>query len=275
MVTEAPVICLDGTLKGRTLFLSLPFCRVLTKKELAAIIGHELGHFVGMDTKFSRWFFPIYRGASETSQTLAANVGGKDNGLQSVALLPPLFLMSFFMSSFARAENEISRERELAADKLGALIAGQDSMASGLVKVHAYSQVWAYTRGKMKEALQEGKQLTNASAFFAAIVSAVPKDVFKEDLGQSRTPHPTDSHPLLVTRMISLGAELQKYTDIALVPVEDAQKAIGLIDGYEKVECELSDLEHYKLMNTGAVKLKPDPAEASTEKSQSQESKTA
>lgn len=42
-VTEAEVVCLDGTLSGRTLYCSLPLCRILSLGEASAVIGHELG----------------------------------------------------------------------------------------------------------------------------------------------------------------------------------------------------------------------------------------
>jgi hypothetical protein len=58
-VTEADVICLDGRLSGRTLYCSLPLSRILSREEFSAIVGHELGHYRGLDTEFSLKFFPI------------------------------------------------------------------------------------------------------------------------------------------------------------------------------------------------------------------------
>ena len=69
-VTEANVICIDGKLSGRTLYCSLPLCRILNKDELSAVIGHELGHFKELDTKFSQKFFPIYRGTASAIVSL-------------------------------------------------------------------------------------------------------------------------------------------------------------------------------------------------------------
>ncbi len=259
-VTEASVVCLDGTLKGRTLFLSLPFCRILNRKELAAIVGHEMAHFVGFDTSYSRWFFPIYRGATETVHMIAANMGG---GLQSVAFLPPLYMMSFFLSSFARIENDISRGRELAADKLGAMIAGVENMATSLIKVHAYAQVWDYTQGQMKKALEEGKVFNNVSEFFAQIATAVPDEFYKSDLGKCHTQHPTDTHPLLSARLKNLGFDLNSATDQSLKKIEDANRSILLIEKFETVEQDLSEIEHYKLVKSGLVSVKPDTADES------------
>lgn len=266
-VTEANVICLDGTLNGRTLFLSLPLCRFLNRKELAAIVGHELGHFVGLDTTFSRWFFPIYRGATDTVHTLAANMAGESNGVQSIAFLPPLYIMGFFLRSFARLENEISRERELAADKLGAMIAGVENMSTSLVKVHAYAQIWGYTQEQMKKALEEGKVLTNISAYFATVATVVPEDIYKKDLGKRHTQHPTDTHPLLATRLESLGSKLDSVMVQSFKKIKDADRCISLIEGFEKIEQDLSELEHYKMVKSEVVTGK---ADASTDSSGTQ-----
>jgi len=75
-VTEAEVVCLDRALTGRTLYCSLPLCRILSKPEFTAIIGHELGHFQGQDTRFSASFYPIYRGTASSIHALSAAGGG-------------------------------------------------------------------------------------------------------------------------------------------------------------------------------------------------------
>lgn len=49
-VTEADVLCLSGNLSGRTLYCSLPLSRILSTAEFSSVIGHELGHFRGLDT---------------------------------------------------------------------------------------------------------------------------------------------------------------------------------------------------------------------------------
>ena len=69
-VTEADVVCISGRLSGRTLYCSLPLSRILTEHEFFAIIGHELGHFKGQDTKFSERFYPTYRGTASSIASL-------------------------------------------------------------------------------------------------------------------------------------------------------------------------------------------------------------
>jgi Zn-dependent protease with chaperone function len=253
-VTEVKVICLDGEMKGKSMYLSLPFCRVLTQEELTAIIGHEMGHFVGEDTLWSKKFYPIYRGSTETLYTLYSSSNSEkeenNNGLIQLAFLPALYFMSFFMSSFEKAEKEISRERELKADSIGAKITSPELMAKVLLKVHIYPHAWQYTQEKMKEALENGKQLINISSFFWSLCELIPSDFMKDDIGKSRTSHPTDSHPPLSERLNSIGIQLSEiYTDGIKPPI--ANTAIELIGDASKIEEELSEIEHYRLVQLG------------------------
>ncbi len=73
-VTESKVIAFDGEYKSRTLCLSAPMMHVLNPDELKAIIAHELAHFTGYDTAYSKRFYPVYRGTSSALNDMA-NVG--------------------------------------------------------------------------------------------------------------------------------------------------------------------------------------------------------
>jgi Zn-dependent protease with chaperone function len=249
-VTEAKVICLDGEIKGRSLFISLPFCRVITIQELSAIVGHEMGHFFGKDTKWSKKFYPIYRGSIETIFSL--DYSKSDNGLAQLAFLPALIFMSIFISVFEKSEKTISRQRELNADAIGMKITSQEAMASALVKVHIYQHAWYFTQEKMKEAMSDGKQIVNLSLFFEGVCESIPQDFMEGEIGKEHTPHPTDSHPSLSVRLNSIG---KKISDVYGKGIKDTinEKAISLIDQPENIEKELSELEHYKLVQSGKI----------------------
>ena len=121
-VTETPVLAGEKDFQGRSLYLSVPLCRTLTENELKSIIGHELAHFHGQDTEFSRRFYPLYRRGANTLQVVsdtARSVGGG-----GWALVPAIWLLSLYLESFSTAEAQISREREIAADAIGAGISG-------------------------------------------------------------------------------------------------------------------------------------------------------
>ena len=242
-VTEAPVVCMDGSLSGRSLYFSIPMCRVLNSREFAAILGHEFGHFIGADTRYSRKFFPIFRGSTDTFNTLRAHLSQAD-GLQSVALVPSIYLVSTFLESFTVLEAEISRARELQADQVAAKVSDVDSMASALLKAHAYGLVWRMTEMEMREALKEGKQLINCAAQFHINVQQVRSEKLVEGLGEQHLPHPTDSHPALALRLENLGRSFATTVkcDLSEVP---SRPASLIVDGVEGLERELSDFAHF------------------------------
>jgi Zn-dependent protease with chaperone function len=106
-VTESDVYCIDRRVTGRTMYLSVPLCRILTIEELSAVIAHELGHFRGEDTAFSLHFYPIYQGAIDSlngvSETAAniTKVGGYIP-LASIRILALLASLTLLPSIYAR-----------------------------------------------------------------------------------------------------------------------------------------------------------------------------
>jgi len=203
-MTEADVMCLNGNLSGRTLYCSLPLSRILTTSEFLSIIGHELGHFKGLDTKFSERFYPIYRGTASSIAGLLQATGG-DRSAAIIAILPAIAILSYFLECFSVAESRISRDRELAADKVGASVTDVATIATALVKVHAFSGLWDRLQHAAAEALQEGKAFVNASKTYAEAVasSAHPKalDGIAEN---SMSPPPTLIRPSVCDLCLSV-----------------------------------------------------------------------
>lgn len=259
-VTEAKVTCLDGKLTGRTMYISLPLCRILSVDEFTAVIGHELGHYKGSDTKFSKRFFPIYRGAIQAISGIASSHSEKGSAADLVSL-PVFVILSYFLDSFSVAENEISRDRELAADNEGANAVSAKCMATALVKVHAFSSVWSVVRNHMKELISQGQMVINASSLFATIVSGIPNaDAFNE-VSQEGPVHPTDTHPPLSVRLKSLNFSLAALeTDPTTTSFENS--SIQLIDNADGLERELSEIVQALIVKSGEVRLPKETAPA-------------
>jgi Zn-dependent protease with chaperone function len=234
-VTEAEVATLNRECEGRTLYCSLPLMRILSKRELDGIIGHELGHYKGLDTKFSKRFFPIYRGTSKAIHELQS-AGGESSG--AIALLPAIAIFSYFLESFSKAESKISRDRELLADQEGVKISDNMSVASALVKVHAYSPLWDNLQTAMIEALQENKMFTNASKTFYEVISENNSADILEGLSESTLFHPTDSHPPLSIRLKSLNKTIEDVKADAL-NINNAD-SIKYVKQFEELEAEVS-----------------------------------
>jgi Zn-dependent protease with chaperone function len=241
-VTEADVTCLSGKLNGRTLYCSLPLCRILSREELTSIIGHELGHFKGEDTKFSERFYPIYRGTASSLAALQA-AGGEGSG--TIALLPAVAVLSYFFECFSVAESRLSRGRELAADQAAASVTSSRTIATALVKLHAFTGIWGGLQDAAANALREGKAFVNASRTYAEAVGKNAAPVALEGIAEEHLSHPTDSHPPLSVRLESLKLGLNDVAADALA-VTPAEPAIGEVSDAEKHEEEIS--EAYQLL---------------------------
>ncbi len=275
-VTEAEVQCLDGALSGRTMYLSAPLCRILTPKELSAVIAHELGHFKGADTAFTLRFYPIYRGAADSLQGVAQTAVRIAKSTQyipfvafriigwvgSLSLYPSLFMIRFFLECFAGAERSVSREREIAADAVAAETAGAENIATALVKIVAFTGIWDQVTSAMRDGLMAGylsidgaqydarQFFANVSEVYALTVSQCSEPNALDGLDAKTIPHPTDSHPPLSIRLAALGRNL---LDIRLdgLNLSPRPSSNEIIDNCEKLEEQLSLMEQSLLVSTG------------------------
>ena len=202
-VTEHPVQLASGALlpQGRVLYLPLPYLAFLNAGEVAAVIGHELGHFIGEDTLYSQRFSPIY---SATIHHLVAISGGEryEESWMDILRRPATLFGEMFLDSFHEAVRYWSRKRELAADGVGAQVVSPQAVASSLLRISALAPL-------VEEALQanwdrgetvEGGVLGHVRQLVAAKGMTDPS----EHLDQ-RQAHPTDTHPELAERLAALG----------------------------------------------------------------------
>jgi Zn-dependent protease with chaperone function len=252
-VTSADVVVYPGANKqpNETLYLSLPLMRILSRDELTAVIGHELGHFRGEDTKFSLRFYPIYAG---TGQALAALESQNEDGARALALLPAFAILSFFMEQFAQAERTIGRNRELEADKAGASVATGRALATSLLKIGAFAPLWGSIRSAMVEALNQGKSYKNVSALYAEVAASSGKPELLDEVAATTTAHPTDTHPPTGARIQALGLSVAELRKEALTVHPDTSSA-SLLTNATEIEEELTDVEHRVLLELGAARL--------------------
>lgn len=235
-VTEADVVTLNETLSGRTLFCSLSFARILTKDEFVGVIGHELGHFRGEDTKFSERFYPIYRGTAASIDSLENTIGGFWG---QVAVLPAIAVLGYFLEAFAVAETGLGRDRELAADAAGASVSGAHIMASALVKAHAFGDMWDQVCETAIESVTRGQRLPNISKTYSDLVVRRAPVMSFEGITDMHLSHPTDSHPSLSARLDAFDVSLTTVTPAALV-VAPSDAAGLLLPDLEQREREIT-----------------------------------
>jgi Zn-dependent protease with chaperone function len=248
-VTEARVRTIKGKLRGRTMHISTSLARVLTMEELTAILGHELGHFKGQDTQFSRRFYPIYRAVGETASWLAESIHRLTG---TIMLWPPYLLTMLFLDAFHSAIAEISRDREIAADREGANIAGLAAAGTALVKSHALDGAWEATERRMRQAMAYGQFTENLSITFSEVARGFARPQTLEGITDQQLPHPTDSHPPLYLRLEALGLTLDGIASEALQMRPDPA-AISLIRDPETIEVELTDAFHHEDLKETAL----------------------
>lgn len=237
-VTELDVQTPYGLHRGRSLFLSLPLSRLLTEDELRAVLGHEMGHFRGADTAYSQRFYPIYAGAVGAIENLGAAAGG--NSLRLLVLYPAALILGLFLDGFGTMERSISRDRELAADAVGATAATASDLGAALVKIAAFVPAFAAAMESVAVAARIGQRIqpTLGEAFTEQVRSAAAGDPFGR-LDEQAIPHPTDSHPPLSERLDALGLTVDDLR-AAASRIEPSPGAGALVADGAAIEAALS-----------------------------------
>ncbi|MGZ8251554.1 MAG: M48 family metallopeptidase [Methylophilaceae bacterium] len=247
----------DGpNLKGRTLYLSLSLMRIFTKNELISVIGHELGHFRGEDTEYSKKFAPIY---SKLSTGLQQMQGDQQN-VGVIATLPAVALLNLCLEQFATVERTIGRERELIADKAGAEASSSKDLARALIKVSLYTSQWDALTKKHIELLSEGNYFHNLALTYSEICGSLHSELNWSEaqniLGQYVQTHPIDTHPPMSERLNALGIPISEIELIDVRPAEDA--SILLIPNADEYEKEMTLFEIKFLQAIGVVVIPQD-----------------
>lgn len=210
-VTEVPVTHATGTVTGRTLCLSQPLLEQLSASEMLSIVGHELGHFMGEDTVFTKKFAPKYLSAEHTYAEL------HKAGIGTLSVRPQL---DFCLDMFLAAKRMIGREREFAADQVGSKLAGAFVSASALVKVHLLAEAFDHKAVKefelQRDLIQQNAMGDEARGATLSLQQAA-QDLLSEEkdllvkLLEQHTWHPFDTHPSLVERLQALHVDPKQY----------------------------------------------------------------
>lgn len=243
-VTETTVVTQSEKFSGRTLYISLPFTRLLKPIELKAIIAHEMGHFIGEDTKFSKRLYPIYRGVSNTisilySSTIYREGSGKTTG---ISVLPSLIINHFFLSCFSFIETEIGRERELKADQVAEKSFGRNNFAESLIKAHLYGALWPLIEKAMQEALYREEIITNLSLYFSFLMKKLNVEKAQKLLENFHTEHPTDTHPSLSIRLKQLNIKVT-IDMLEKIVNDNSHQCIEIFEKINQIEENLTLIE--------------------------------
>lgn len=203
-VTANPVQVEDGPLlKGQTLYFPLTWAALMDEEELSAVVGHELGHFVGQDTLYSLRFAPLYAGISHSIETMVLNQRNAPV-LDHVILYPSLHIGIQFIQQLHETVSHWSRIREHEADAIGARASSARALATSLLRISAISEA----QNRVFEAFFNGK--LQSDNLVENVVADLRENGFSDPQQylESETAHPTDSHPPSRKRIEALGCAL-------------------------------------------------------------------
>ena len=236
-------------LTGETLYLSLPLMRNLSADELRSIVGHELAHFSGGDTIYSKRFAPVYRGLWESAAALQG-----DRGNTNYLAYPARMILGHVIAAFSHAESAISRKRELRADQAGARTGSPHGLASSLMRLSVLGAVWNLEYERLVQRMSLGRFSRNISRNFVERAKYDLKhDKLKEFMNKAlgeEIAHPTDSHPMTEHRVKSVGIdpiELLNRLDAETMFRSQELPEIGGAD-LEKLEEEISEAYQYLII---------------------------
>ncbi len=206
-VTEHAVMHEGKVYEGRTLYVSLSLLKVLQGTQADAVMAHEMAHFSGDDTLFSKKIGPLLNRYEVYLQAL------RDGGLS----LPVFYFMLCFRGLFQLSLGHRRREREFRADRIAAECTSAADIAQALVKVAAYSEY----RGKVEQELLDKEQVLETVNIPQQISLGFPKFastlVAEGKLNQVETAHPFDSHPPLDQRLTAVGVQLSGESSLAVL----------------------------------------------------------
>lgn len=229
-VTEAPLTVGDRTLKGRSLFVSLPLLRLLDRSEADAVLAHELAHFRGGDTASSAALGPkLVQYDYYCMMMRAARV-----------TIFVFCLMRMYRVIFEFALQRDSRAREFLADRTAAALVSAQAIVRSLIKIAAYARYRSEIEQKLFEQdLRHGGSLGIAQHVASGLAPYAASPRFVDAMKTASIPHPFDSHPAMPERMKNVGHEVEEKDYGRIVTSAPAETWVGDIQTAGGIEQRL------------------------------------
>jgi Zn-dependent protease with chaperone function len=225
-VTEMPVNVDGTTCHGRTLYVSLSLLKQMCGAEADSVLAHEMAHFSGNDTLYSKKISPLLSRYGLYLQAL----------YEGPVTRPIYYFMNCFRALFELSLGKHSRQREFRADKIATETTSPGDFAGAMLRISAYSDF----RGNIQQELfkqERALQTANISAqieqgFHAYAMSFATKP----DIGSLETAHPFDTHPPLSQRLEAVGIPLKSHDVQSLVSSPGDGRWYYKIDHAEQIE---------------------------------------
>jgi Zn-dependent protease with chaperone function len=184
------------------LTLGVPLLAALSREQVLAIVGHELGHFSKAHGRFDQW---VYR-TRHAWENLQAQLGDEDSGLGAAV---NQFYRSF-IPYFSAYTFVLGRLCEYEADADAARSSDPATAAGALAALHAFGDYSerSFWPALWREALASPEPPADAYRRFAQDVRAVSPGLLEALKRQAlkRTSDLADTHPCLADRLRALQA---------------------------------------------------------------------
>jgi len=184
------------------LILGLPLMQLLDRRQLAAVIAHEFGHFGGGHGRFSGWIYRVRESWFRLLQALTER--------QSLASGLYVRFFNWYAPFFNAYSFVLARANEYEADAVAAKVAGNESLGQALVRLalgadRLDQNFWPRIVRQNNEQpepprdlyLSMGRQLHGAAVGDAARLAEVLR----------QQPSLQDTHPALHQRLAALRVE--------------------------------------------------------------------
>jgi Zn-dependent protease with chaperone function len=227
-VTENPVTVDGKIFHGRTLFISLSLLKQLNASEADAVLAHEMAHFSGQDTMYSKKISPLL---TRYGIYLAA--------LQNNPVALPVFqFMVCFRALFELSLRKLGRQRELRADRIAVETISPEAFTGAMLRIAAYSkyreqiQKTLFKQECVLESVEIGRLVEGGFPKYAATFS------LNSDLDAEEIPHPFDTHPPIALRIDAVGSNTLANHSAMLASPGDGRRYYD-INGVEQIEQQL------------------------------------
>ena len=185
------------------LILGLPLLQALDRRELAAIIAHEFGHFHGRHERFAAWIYRLRSSWHRLMEGMAH--GGMGGGGQLLWLF-----FRWYAPYFDAYSHVLARRHEYAADAVGAQVVGVDAMVSALVRTELASdwlhgEFWPEVERSAR--MQSYPPMEVQERLAERLERNLPRHARIPVRLLSRQAGPDDTHPTLEKRLAALGID--------------------------------------------------------------------
>jgi heat shock protein HtpX len=218
----------------RVMGLGLPLLGALNISQFRAVLAHEFAHYYGGDTKLGPWLHRTQMAMIRTFQNMGSVGQAMRVALMQILYVVVFGILKFYWKLFLRAIKMVSRRQEFRADELACIVAGPESLISGLRTIHGAALAWpGFVKAELSPLFTKGflPSITDGFAQFLAapVVAEKVLEGIETEMREGKS-EPYDSHPPLRDRVAAAQKLATSSHEI------DTRPATELLDNIDDEE---------------------------------------